>query len=131
MEQTQSPHEFLVQRRSVVRVMAWLYDRSKLKHIEILFILQVISHPGSPPLSIPAFVRFLNENLNDSGLTGNWMAALNEAGLLEFRFDFDCRGEARRLESGARTIVYRARYLARAETLRFSLESTLRVAHLE
>ena len=33
------------------------------------------------------------------------MAALNEAGLLEFRFDFDCRGEARRLESGARTVV--------------------------
>ena len=108
MEQTQSPHEFrLVQRRSVVRVMAWLYDRSKLKHIEILFILQVISHPGSPPLScpIPAFVRFLNENLNDSGLTGNWMAALHDSGLLEFRFDFDNRGEASRLESGAHTIV--------------------------
>ena len=51
MEQTQSPDEFLVQRRSVVRVMAWLYDRSKLKHIEILFILQVISHPGSKELS--------------------------------------------------------------------------------
>ena len=31
--------------------------------------------------------------------------ALNEAGWLEFRFDFDCRGEARRLESGAHTVV--------------------------
>ena len=65
-----------------VRVFAFLYDRAKLKHLELLFVIRFLFHRPSqrvallePPLQHTT-VRFINENGLDSGYTGGWVFEL-------------------------------------------------------
>ena len=94
-----------------VMVMAWLYDRARLRHLEIMFLVRVCPSPRQAavslrtPAPLPGGTRFLNENLRDSGYNGDWDLALWDTGLIELQMNFDCRGEVWRRDTGSHTRV--------------------------
>ena len=97
----------LVHAPGPVLVMAWLYDRAQLKHLELMFLVRVCRHPPRPAAPAPLLggTRFLNENLLDSGYNGDWEVALWDTGLIDVRMNFDCRGESMRAATGSHTQV--------------------------
>ena len=107
----------LVHAPGPVMVMAWLYDRAQLRHLEFMFLIRICRHPRSamshPPLQ--GGTRFLNENLRDSGWNGDWELTLWDSGLIDLHMNFDCRGERWRMETGSHTRVSCSPALTRAD----------------